>query len=164
VAALQVSGVRRAAPADRDAVAAMLGRCGGQTLFHRFLHPIRSTPAWYLDQVVAVGPRRVTLLAAAAGVVIGIGELHQDADDVAEVGLLVEDGWQRRGVGTRLLARLLEEAHRRHLCALSALVSSDNDHVIRMLARVGSLTAVPGPGVRDVHVSLCSVGPLAATG
>jgi N-acetylglutamate synthase-like GNAT family acetyltransferase len=160
----QQSRVRNAVPADRQAVAAMLGRCDSQTLFHRFLHPIRSTPAWYVDQVVSAGPRRLTLVAEAAGVVIGIGELHQDADDVAEIGMLVEDRWQRRGVGTRLLACLVEEAVRRHVCALSALVSSDNDPVLRMLAGIGPLTAVPGPGVRDVHVSLRGVGPLAETG
>jgi GNAT superfamily N-acetyltransferase len=152
------------APDDHEAVAAMLGRCRSRSLFHRFLQPIRATPMWYVDQVVATVPGRLTMVAEAGGLVIGIGELHQDGDDIAEVGLLVEDRWQGQGVGTRLLACLVEEAHRRRLCALSALVSSDNDHVIRMLAGIGALTVVPGPGVRDVRVSLCPVASLAATG
>jgi GNAT superfamily N-acetyltransferase len=163
-AGLSAFRVRAAVPGDRVGVAAMLDRCGPESLFYRFLHPVRSTPVWYVEMTVSSGTGRLALVVEAAGYVIGIGELHQLAPDTAEIGMLIEDRYQRQGVGTQLLGRIVEEAARRDMCALSALVSGENDHVIRMLGRIGALTVVTGPGVREVHVALRPAHPLEATG
>ena len=46
--------------------------------------------------------------------------------DLAEVALLVEDAWQRRGLGTALLRRLSALAARVGYAALVAYTSADN--------------------------------------
>ncbi|WP_298990931.1 GNAT family N-acetyltransferase [uncultured Pseudokineococcus sp.] len=100
--------VRAAQPADLPAVAAMHGRCTGTTLLQRYRSGGRTPSLTALADllreplalVVLAGPRQVVAVATAR-----VGE-RPSADFTTEVGLLVEDGWQARGVG-RALARHL---------------------------------------------------------
>ena len=64
--------------------------------------------------------------------------------DLGEVALLVEDGWQRRGIGTVLLRRLIAYAERGGFAALVAHIGTDNVAMLRTLRRLGS-----GPIDRD---------------
>ncbi|HET6533855.1 MAG TPA: GNAT family N-acetyltransferase [Actinoplanes sp.] len=64
--------------------------------------------------------------------------------DLGEVALLVEDGWQRRGIGTALLRRLLRHADRSGLAAVVAHTGADNVAMLRTLRRIG-----PGTADRD---------------
>ena len=64
---------------------------------------------------------------------------------MAEVALLVEDGWQRRGVGGALIRRLVAYAGRAGHAALVAHAYADNLGLLRVLHRVGR----PGPVERD---------------
>jgi N-acetylglutamate synthase-like GNAT family acetyltransferase len=45
----------------------------------------------------------------ASGRVVGLGHLLWDGDET-EIALLVEDDWQRRGIGAELLGRLVTMA------------------------------------------------------
>ena len=60
--------------------------------------------------------------------------------DVGEVALLVQDAWQRRGLGTALLRRLREAAGRRGVAGLVAHTGADNVAMLRTLRRVGTGT------------------------
>jgi predicted N-acetyltransferase YhbS len=64
--------------------------------------------------------------------------------DLGEVALLVEDGWQRRGIGTALLRRLIGFADRSGFAAVVAHTGADNVAMLRTLRRVG-----PGAVDRD---------------
>jgi GNAT superfamily N-acetyltransferase len=61
--------------------------------------------------------------------------------DLGEVALLVEDVWQRRGIGTALLRRLLAYADRAGLAAVVAHTGADNVAMLRTLRRIGTGTA-----------------------
>lgn len=98
--------VRAAQPADLPAVAAMHGRCTGTTLLQRYRSGGRTPSLAALSDllreplalVVLAGPRHVVAVATAR-----VGE-RPASDFATELGVLVEDGWQARGVG-RVLAR-----------------------------------------------------------
>jgi RimJ/RimL family protein N-acetyltransferase len=64
--------------------------------------------------------------------------------DLGEVAMLVEDGWQRRGIGTALLRRMMAYAERGGFAALVAHIRADNVAMLRTLRRLGS-----GPTDRD---------------
>ena len=64
----------------------------------------------------------------------------------AEFALTVVDEWHRRGLGTMLLARLVDRARAAGIHAFVALVATDN------LAMIGLLSAKPG--VELVHADL----------
>jgi GNAT superfamily N-acetyltransferase len=76
--------------------------------------------------------------------------------DLGEVALLVEDAWQRRGIGTALLRRLLAYARRTGFAALVAHTGADNVAMLRTLRRLGA-----GPADRDGAL-VSVVMPLAA--
>jgi GNAT superfamily N-acetyltransferase len=58
--------------------------------------------------------------------------------DLGEVALLVQDAWQRRGIGTALLRRLIATAARMTCSALVAHTGADNVAMLRTLRRFGA--------------------------
>ena len=58
----------------------------------------------------------------------------------AEIALVVEDAWQGRGLGTILLAALLEHAESRGIPRFLAYVLADNHRMVRLIGRVGRVT------------------------
>ena len=64
--------------------------------------------------------------------------------DLGEITLLVEDAWQRRGIGTALLRRLRAHAEDAGVAALVAHTDAGNVAMLRTLRRVGA-----GPADRD---------------
>jgi GNAT superfamily N-acetyltransferase len=58
--------------------------------------------------------------------------------DLGEVALLVEDTWQRRGLGTALLRRLRTFAETAGVAALIAHTAADNAAMLRTLRRLGA--------------------------
>ncbi|GAB1642312.1 GNAT family N-acetyltransferase [Krasilnikovia sp. MM14-A1259] len=128
--------VRPAGPDDADGVLGLHRRASVASLQRRYLG---SAPA---------EPRLRRLLEPAGGVTVLAVDLHTDRvvamasllaeGELGEVALLVEDGWQRRGVGTALLRRLLAYAERVGFAAVVAHTSADNAGMLRTLRRLGA--------------------------
>jgi GNAT superfamily N-acetyltransferase len=57
--------------------------------------------------------------------------------DLGEAALLVQDAWQRRGIGTALLRRLIAYAEGNGLTAVVAHTGADNVAMLRTLRRLG---------------------------
>jgi GNAT superfamily N-acetyltransferase len=57
--------------------------------------------------------------------------------DLGEIAVLVEDAWQRRGIGTVLLRRLMAHAERSGFAAVVAHTGADNVGMQRTLRRIG---------------------------
>jgi GNAT superfamily N-acetyltransferase len=140
--------VRPATAEDLSAVTAMHGRCSTGSRQHRYLGAVGPTPS-RLRRLLEPA-RGVCLLAVAGGVdgtperVVAMANLVAEGT-VAEVALLVEDGWQRRGVGSALARRLVAHANRAGYSALLAHGYADDLGLVRMLHRIGQ----PGPVDRD---------------
>ena len=85
-----------------------------------------------------------TLLAVTAdGEVVAMATLLAEGE-LGEFAILVEDPWQRRGLGTALLRRLAAWAKREGFAALVAHTAADNVSMLRTLRRLGA-----GPAERD---------------
>ena len=97
--------VRRADRGDLDAALAMHGRCSEQTLGLRYHGPVRDADR-YLDHLLSPRFGRTLAVQTASGRLVALGHLLWDGDET-EVALLVEDDWQRRGIGSELLGRLV---------------------------------------------------------
>lgn len=95
---------------DEDAVLGLHARCSAQTLLCRYHAPTESISARLVRELLAP-PGGASLLAEVNGEVVGMAVLapHPESGAV-EVGLLVEDGWQRRGVGATLLRHAAQVA------------------------------------------------------
>jgi GNAT superfamily N-acetyltransferase len=98
--------IRPATPADLPAVDDFHSRCSAQTLFSRYHAGVRSLPRRWLHRLLSP-PRGTTLLATCGGDVVAMAQLIRTADPrEVEISVLVEDRWQRRGIGTALIHRL----------------------------------------------------------
>jgi ribosomal protein S18 acetylase RimI-like enzyme len=110
--------------------------------------------------------RGITLIATAgsggaAAPVVAMANLLGEGDE-AEVALLVRDDWQRRGLGTALLRRLLGHAERAGYAALVLHVAAENTPALRAVRRLERPTSVERDGdVLTVTVPLVAPrGPL----
>ncbi|MGI6869490.1 GNAT family N-acetyltransferase [Amycolatopsis sp. 3B14] len=129
--------LREGKPADAEAVSAMHARCSMTTLFARYHTGMRTMPRRWLHRLL-VPPRGMSLLAVCGREVIGVGQLIPGATgEIAEVSLLVEDGWQRNGVGTALMGRLAEIAAARGCRRLVAVSLPGRDGIYRTAQRAG---------------------------
>jgi GNAT superfamily N-acetyltransferase len=143
--------VVRATASDTNAVLAMVARCSRAALFHRFhgfTDGVAYTRALLLDR-----PNDNTLLAWYRSSCIGLATLV-DANGTADLGVLVEDAWQRRGVGTRLVASLLNEARAKGMTTAHADVLAEDRFILRFLRRLGPLTLSAERGTFSVDIDL----------
>lgn len=129
--------LREGRPGDADGVLALHDRCSPATLFQRYRIGVRSMPRRWLHRLL-VPPRGLSLLAICGHDVIGHGQLILGASgEIAEISLLVEDAWQRKGVGTALMARLAVLAAARGHRKLMAVSLPGRDGIFRTALRAG---------------------------
>ncbi|MGW0820590.1 GNAT family N-acetyltransferase [Streptomyces sp. NPDC002845] len=97
--------VRRADTSDLAAAKAMHARCSARTLSKRYHGPVGDADR-YLNHLLSPRFGRTLAVETASGRVVGLGHLLWDGDET-EIALIVEDEWQRRGIGSELLGRLV---------------------------------------------------------
>lgn len=120
--------------ADSEALLGMLGRCSPTALYRRF-HGV-TDGTFYARRVLAAAGDRDSCVAWIGGECVGLGNLHV-RDGTADIGVLVEDDWQRQGVGTALLLALVRRVRERGSHFLRADVLEENRFALQVLARLG---------------------------
>lgn len=125
--------VRRADHGDLDAALAMHGRCSEHTLGLRYHGPVRDADR-YLDHLLSPRFGRTLAVQTASGRLVALGHLLWDGDET-EVALLVEDDWQRRGVGSELLGRLV---------ALAVEAGCESVYAVTQAHNTGMVAAMRG--------------------
>lgn len=142
--------VRPSSAHDLASVARMHTRCSARSLLDRYRCGGRAPAVAALDRVVR---RPYTIVAAtAAGDIVAVGVLEPDSSHnefCVGAGLLVEDGWQRLGIGTELMAHLAGIAHVAGYHELIAYPATATQAAQRLMIEVGRTRIVPGP---EVHL------------
>ncbi len=83
---------------------------------------------------VARGSGSYALVAEVAGALVGVARFDRAKEGAsAEIGILLTDAWQSRGLGREVVARLRAEATRRALTGFTATVLGDNRRALRLL-------------------------------
>ena len=127
---------------DEEAVAELHSRCSMGTLFNRYHAGVRTVPRRWLHRLLSP-PRGSTVVAQCADRVVAMGQLiPMSTPDSAEVSLLVEDGWQGRGVGTALLGSLAGAARAAGYRELVGWCLPAETGLVRTAARAGLPTSV----------------------
>ena len=85
---------------------------------------------------------------------IGLATLAVGGDGSAHIGVLVEDGWQRRGAGAALMTALTGRARERRLPSLVADVLAQNQFILPLLARIGPIRTSVTYGGYTVRISV----------
>ncbi|OKK03279.1 acetyltransferase [Streptomyces sp. CB03234] len=120
--------VRRADQGDLEAARAMHERCSDRTLGLRYHGPVGDAGR-YLNHLLSPRFGRTLAVETASGRLVALGHLLWDGDET-EVALIVEDDWQRRGIGSELLNRLVGLALEAGCESVYAVTQSSNTGMV----------------------------------
>jgi len=134
--------VRPIRPDDAARLQALYARLSFDTVYHRFFAPKRTLPAALALELATLDHNRRLALVAAPDdgvdpplIAVARYAVIPDGTDAAETAMVVEDAWQRLGVGTRLLHDLLQAAEARGIRTFRADVLATNQRMLRLLRR-----------------------------
>ncbi|MYV50127.1 GNAT family N-acetyltransferase [Streptomyces sp. SID2888] len=127
--------VRRADTSDLQAAKEMHSRCSARTLGLRYHGPVDDADR-YLDHLLSPRFGRTLAARTASGRVVGLGHLLWDGDET-EVALLVEDEWQRRGIGSELLGRLVAMAVEAGSTSVYAVTQASDTGMVATMRGLG---------------------------
>ena len=128
----------------------------------------RSGPPTACSTCCPAGPANVdAIVAVADGVIVGHAmaadlpeRICPDASRITDVGVVVADAWQRRGVGAALMRALIARAQARGVTALAMDVLPGNRRVLAMILGHWPDAAVGhSPDGLDIHIALPSARP-----
>lgn len=132
---MRVRELHRAEAAD--IVATVFRGLSPQSRYLRFHAPVpRLTAAVHRRLADLDGRRRAALVAECHHRPVGIARLAATGGAAAEVAIAVVDPWQRKGVGTRLVAELATLAAALDYTALHGDVLHDNQPMLHLVRRL----------------------------
>ena len=131
--------VRAASLGDGARLRRMFSRLSPRSIYRRFHSPLPRVPDWAVTRAVEVDHHdRESLVAVVEDEIVGHATYARlGGGREAEVAVVVEDGWQRRGVGKRLLSELAGRARRRGIEAFTGAVLPENGAMRGLLAASG---------------------------
>lgn len=134
--------IRPLTHADRDGLAEEFAHLSAETRRRRFGGMASRLSEDDLDRLTNVDHHDHEALAAIdpdTGQIVGVARYIALPEDpgAAEVAIEVDDAWQGRGIGRRLISELIDRAREEGVARLVAYVSDDNHPVRGWLARSG---------------------------
>jgi GNAT superfamily N-acetyltransferase len=153
--------IRRPTAADGPAIEAMFARCSLDSRYRRFHAPVVKIPAVHLERILDPGSADEAWLGVTRDdpdTVIALGSWTRSGTD-GELAILVEDAWQRRGIGSAFVALLADAAWNAGVCRVTAWVFRESRHVLRMLRAVlGPVATAHDGAVSHVTIDRCPAG------
>jgi GNAT superfamily N-acetyltransferase len=130
--------VRPIEPADAYALLRMFDRLSPESIYHRFFSPMpRPRRAALLHLAGLDHELHEALVATTGREIVAVARYDgRPGETDAEVAVIVDDDWQDRGLGTRLLHRLARVGARRGLVAFRATVLGENRRALPFLRRL----------------------------
>ena len=129
-------------PDDRDLESAFVAGLSPDTRHNRLLGGAIAITREYIERLVTVDYSRDMALAATAMLggetLIGVARYVLDADgESGEFAIVIADAWQGRGIGVRMLAKLIEVARRRGLKRLYGDILATNRPMLELVRKLG---------------------------
>jgi len=136
--------IRRPVAGDRARIEDMWERCSPATRYSRLHSPCPTLPVPYIDAVMCdPSASRVCVI---GGQLVGLASLIVESEGVGDLGVIVENAWQRHGVGTLLVESLVAGAAGRDITVIKASVLAAQAHLADALRRLSGDTAITSAG------------------
>ena len=155
--------VRPVSPGDEEGLGEMLSRLSQESICLRFHAPYPRLPGWAAASFAdANRPDGESLAAVADGEIVGHAMYVRQGAEEAEFAVVVEDRWQARGVGKRLLRALAVRATDQGAETFTGEVLGENRRMLALAAAVFAETTytIKG-GVYHVRMPLRTLEPIA---
>jgi RimJ/RimL family protein N-acetyltransferase len=154
--------VRPILPEDAPRLQNLFSRLSPESIYFRFLGRPKDLPRAQAERLVNVDYEKRMAFVATCGTddvrdIIAVARYAEveGSPGLAEAGVVVEDRYQKRGLGTILLSRLTQYAREQGVQAFYASVHPANNRILRFIQRSGlpSESRLES-GVWEMHVSL----------
>ena len=157
--------VRQLERKDRPGLAAAAARLSNETMYLRFASPKTRMTERDLDlltdidhngreALIAVDPETRRGVAVARYIQLA----HEPG--VADVAVTVDDAWQGRGLGSALLALLIQRAAAEGLLALRGTVMAENARSLAMLRGAGFRPRSSTGSLKELELPLSQTWPV----
>lgn len=127
-------------PEDRDIEHAFVSGLSADTRHNRLLGGARAITREYIESLVTVDYSRDMAIAATTMLdgetLIGVARYVRE-NDAGEFAIVVADAWQARGIGKRLLAKLIDVARQRGLNRLYGDILGTNRPMLELVRKLG---------------------------
>ena len=129
-------------PHDRDIELAFVSGLSPETRSDRLLGGARAITREYIESLVSVDFSRDMALAATAMLdgetLLGVARYVRDKQgNAAEFAIVIADAWHGRGIGSRLLGKLIDAARRRGLKRLYGDILATNRPMLELARKLG---------------------------
>jgi acetyltransferase len=130
-------------PEDADIELEFVTGLSAETRQSRLLGGARAITREYIEELIRVDYRRDMALAATVMIdnretLIGVARYARDKEDeAAEFAIVVADAWQGRGIGRRMMEKLIETARASGIRTMFGDVLSINVYMLALLRRLG---------------------------
>ena len=130
--------IRVATSHDCEKLRGMFSRASSETIRRRFHIPYPEVPEWMMALMLDADHHdKEALVAVAEGEIVGHAMCVRLGDgSEAEVAIIVEDGWQSKGVGKLLLSELAERARLRGIEFFTGEVLGQNRRMLGLVDAV----------------------------
>lgn len=150
--------IRPIRPEDREIEKEFVQNLSDESRYFRFLNAIRELSERMLNRFTRIDyDSEMALIAVirenGREVEIGVARYIVNPDGRScEFAIVVADAWQHKGIGSRLMAQLMEAARDRGLESMEGLVLASNHKMLSLMAALGfRIESAPGePGLRRV--------------
>ena len=134
--------LRLTRPSDAARVRGFLERLSPETRQRRFLSPMPHVSEAVVDHFTFYDPReRLVIAATTPGIggeeIVGLGDVSFLSTGVAEIGLVVEEEHQSRGIGRLIAEAIASIAVSRGATRLKAEMLDSSPAVMKVLASIG---------------------------
>ncbi len=152
--------IRPMKPEDEPMVADLLDNCSDQTLYFRYFRVIKSWPHEALIRFTQNDYDREIGLAAIGEppgppVMMGVGRLVMTPErDAGEFAVIVADPWQGKGLGPKLIERVIDIARESGVKLLSGDVLAENQAMLDLVKGLGFSVQAPREGTCRVEMNL----------
>lgn len=150
--------IRPMKPEDEPLVEDLLDNCSEQTIYFRYFSVIKSWPHEALIRFTQNDYDREIGIAAIGlppgpGVMMGVGRLVMSPGrDTAEFAAIVADPWQGKGLGPKLIQRVIEIARENNIRNLSGDVLTQNQPMLSLVKKMGFKLLTPEEGTCRVEL------------
>jgi len=133
-----VVGIQAVSLEDRELLRRMFSRLSRESIYQRFHMPYPSVPEWAVALFIGSHePQGKYLVAVVGNNIVGHAMYTRSEDGrSADIGIIVEDEWQRRGIGKLLLSKLAAAARRQRIEAFTGVVLGENRATMRLVTAV----------------------------
>src|SRR5262245_21071142 len=135
--------LREICPDDREEVRQAFDGLSSESRYTRFMSNVKELSSQMLERAVRMQTEREVGLVAEVDapdgidIVAGARYYIQADSGRCEVAITVSDGWQGRGLGSRLLRELIQAARVRGLRQMEGFVQAGNSSMLNVARRLG---------------------------